>query len=131
MGWGKAIRETLTRHNLPTQLDTIKNYSKGEWTRKVKTAIEKCHIERLIQDCHKIESGVNKRKTKTAHIVDYIKDPSYQRAPLKELLNCIKVETKTILLSRFAFCVMRKKTLKGPIVKSVISVTFMMMRGID
>ena len=101
IGWGKSIHETLTKHNLPTQLDTIKAHSKGEWTTKVKKAIEKSNTNRLIQDCHKTEDGVEKPKTKTAHIVNLIKDPSYQRAPLKELIKCTKIETKTILLGRF------------------------------
>ena len=100
VGWGKAIHETLTTHNLPTHLETIKTHSKGEWTNLVKKAIEKRNTERLLQDCHKKGDEVNVRKTKTASIVDKIKDPSYQRTPLKEFLKCTKLETKTILLGR-------------------------------
>ena len=101
IGWGKSIHDTLTAHNLPTQTDAIKTHSKGQWTNIVKTAIEKRNKERLIQDCHKTENGENKRKSKTAHIVDKIKDPAYRRGPLEELTKCTKLETKTILLSRF------------------------------
>ena len=67
----------------------------------VKSAVEKQNKERLIQDCHITENGTSKRKTKTAHIVDHIEASAYQRAPLKELIKCTKLETKTILLSRF------------------------------
>ena len=67
----------------------------------VKAAIEKRNTERLIQDCHKIENGESKRKTKTAHIVDQIKHQSYKRTPSEELIKCTKLETKTILLGRF------------------------------
>ena len=102
IGWGKSILETLTKYNLPTQLETIKTHSKGEWTNKVKREIEKSNRERLIQDCYKIENGQNKRKTKTSHIIDQIETPSYQRAPLEELIKCTKRETKTIMLGRYS-----------------------------
>ena len=102
IGWGKTIRETLTKYNLPTQLDIIKAHGKGEWTNNVKRVIEKRNTERLIQDCYKIENDQNKRKTKTSHIVDQIEDPTYQRTPLKELLKCTKRETKTIMLGRYS-----------------------------
>ena len=98
---GKIYKETLTKHYLPAQLETIKTHSKGEWTNMVKTAIEKSNTERIIQECHKTEDGERKLKTKTAHIIELIKNPSYQRAPLKELIKCTKIETKTIILGRF------------------------------
>ena len=100
IGWGKNIHDTLTSHNLSTNLDAIKSHSKGQWM-LLRQAIEKRNTERLIQDCHKIENGENKIKSKTAHMVDQIKDPSYQRGPLKELTMCNKLEAKTILLGRF------------------------------
>ena len=77
IGWGKTIRETLTKYNLPTQLETIKAHSKGEWTNRVKRVITKWNTESLIQECYKIENGLNKRKTKTPHIVSRIEDPTY------------------------------------------------------
>ena len=72
-----------------------------EWTNRVKRVIEKRNTERLIQDCYKKENGLNKKKTKTSHIVDQIEDPSYQRTPLKELLKFTKQETKAIMLGRY------------------------------
>ena len=78
-----------------------KSHKKNEWANKVKAVIEKRNTDRLIQDCHKIENGENKRKTKTAHIVDQIEDPTYQRMPLKELMKSTKQETKTILIACF------------------------------
>ena len=101
IGWGKAMKETLTKYNLPTCLQKIKSHKKNEWANKVKTVIEKRNTDRLIQHCHKIDNGENKRKTKTAHIVDQIEDPTYQRTPLKELMKSTKQETKTILIARF------------------------------
>ena len=100
IGWGKTIHETLVKYDLPTNLETIKNLRKNEWKNKVTAVIEKRNTERLIQDCHKIENGRNRRKTKTAHIVDLIEKPTYQRTPLSELLKCTKHETKTILTAR-------------------------------
>ena len=101
IGWGRTMKEILSKYDLPTCLEVIKSHRKNEWAIKVKSVIEKCNTQRLIQDCYKIENGENKRKTKTAHIVDYIEDPSYQRTPLKELMKSTKQETKTILIARF------------------------------
>ena len=74
----------------------------------VKTAIEKRNTERLINDCHKNENGARRRKTKTAHILDHLEDPSYQRRPLNELMKCTKLESKTILMGRFGMLVCGK-----------------------
>ena len=40
-------------------------------------------------------------KSKTAHIIDKIENPSYQRKPLDEILHLTKRETKTLIISRF------------------------------
>ena len=101
IGWGKTIQETLSRHDLPSDIETIKAHGRNEWTNKVKMAIEKANTDVLIKDCHKMENGQKRRKTKTAFIVDQIERPDYQRTPLKELLSCTKHETKTILMARY------------------------------
>ena len=90
IGWGKAIYEILTVHNISTHLETIKNRRIGKWTKLVKQSIEKQNTKRLLQDCHKKEDWEEIRKTKTAHIVDKIRDPSYHRKPLNNLLKCTK-----------------------------------------
>ena len=102
IGWGKSMNEILTKHQLPMELLTIGRFSKYEWTNKVKVEIEKSNKARLLEDLHKTESGEKRRKTKTAHIVDYIEKPNYQRKPLPEIMLCTKQETKSILISRFA-----------------------------
>ena len=101
IGWGKHIQATLSKFDLPTNLDTIKAHRKNEWTQKVKSTIEKQNTERLLKDCHRIENGEQKRKTKTAFIVDHIKEPGYVRGPTKELLKCTKREAKALLIARF------------------------------
>ena len=101
IGWGKSIKETLNRHNLPTDLHTIAQMSKNEWSSKVKNSIEICNKERLLENCYKTEDGIKNRKTKTASIVDSIMDPNYQRTPLPEIMKCTKKEAKTILIARF------------------------------
>ena len=101
IGWGKSIKEILERHSLPTDLQAIRNTCKNEWTMKVKKAIETANKERLLMDCHKIEQGVKKRKSKTSFIVDSIIDTTYQRAPLPEIMKCTKQEAKTLLIARY------------------------------
>ena len=75
--------------------------NKNEWTRRVNGAIEKSNKERLLQDLHKTESGIKRRKTKTAFVVDCIENSDYKREPLTEIMMCTKQVTKVILTSRF------------------------------
>ena len=99
IGWGKNIKTTLSKYNLPSDMKEIKRQTKGEWTNRVTN--ERENKKRLIHECHKLVDGEEVRKTKTTHIVDQIKDTNYKRAPAKELMNCNKKETKTILISRY------------------------------
>ena len=46
LGWGRGIKDTLTKHNLPIDQNEIKAHRKNEWKNKVKGAIEKKNIER-------------------------------------------------------------------------------------
>ena len=101
IGWGKSINQTLTKHNLPTNLQTIKHLRKNEWSKKVDEAIENSNKERLLEDLYKTEDGVQKRKTKTTSIVNLIEHPDYKRRPLSEILLCTKQETKAIVTARF------------------------------
>ena len=102
IGWGKACKEILTKHNLPTDIQTIKNMNKNEWTKKVDKAIEKYNKERLLEDLHKTEGGIRTRKKKTAFIVDCIERNDYNRKPLPELMYYSKRETKVIITARFS-----------------------------
>ena len=94
IGWGKAIKNTLRKHELPTQTQEIASLRKIEWKNKVRLAIEKSNTQRLLDECHKYEQGEKIRKTKTAHIVDVITSTGYQRTISKELLTCNRNETK-------------------------------------
>lgn len=114
IGWGKQINDSLKKHGLPSDLNKIERMSKGEWGRKVKEAIEKSNKNRLLEELHKTESGIRRRKTKTASIVDCIEDQNYQRKPQPEILLCTKRETKTIVISRFGMLECGKN-LKGTI----------------
>ena len=100
-GWGKSCSEILTKHDLPTNLQDIKCLSKNEWTKKVDKAIEKNNKDRLLEDLHKTEEGIRRRKTKTSPIVDSIENPEYHRKPLSEIMKCSKRETRTIIMARF------------------------------
>ena len=95
-GWGKSIKEILERHCLPTDLQTIGNSSKNEWTKKVREAIEKANKESLLDDCHKMEQGVKLQKSKTAFILDSIMETTSQ----PEIMKCTKQEAKTVMTAR-------------------------------
>ena len=101
IGWGKSILSTLTKHKLPTELATIKRQGKYEWKRKVNEAIEIANKERLSNDLHKSENGAVIPKTKTARIVEAVKDPAFKCIPQTIVKSLTKHETKTLVISRF------------------------------
>ena len=101
IGWYKGICQTLTKYKLPEQFSQIQNKTPNEWRNIVKSAIENENKSRLINECHKQSDSETTRKTKTAHIVDKITDPSYSRQPQKELKNLTKQETKILIIARF------------------------------
>ena len=67
----------------------------------MKKSIEECNKKRLLEDCHTKENGTLTIKSKTAHIIDKIKNPSYQRKPLNKILQLTKQETKTLIIAHF------------------------------
>ena len=101
IGWAKSIKETLKSYNLPTEFHTIKNTSRIEWKRQISTEAEKRHRERLHKECYKEKNGEQTIKMKTAPIIKHIAQHTYSRKPSKELLECSKQETKTIMIARF------------------------------
>ena len=101
IGWGKAIISTLNENKLPTDLQAIRGQRKNEWKRNVQKSIETRNRERLLKELHKVENGVEKPKTKTASIIDSIKDPAYQPSPQTIIMRMSKRETKTLITSRF------------------------------
>ena len=101
IGWGKSIRDTLSRYKLPLDLQTIKDTSHIEWKRRVTTEIEKENLERLKRECYKTVNETNVVKTKTKSIINHISKQEYKRGPNKELLSCTKQEAKTILIARY------------------------------
>ena len=70
-----------------------------EWKNTVRTAVEEQNRKRLIEDCQKKVDG--NIVTKTAHILEKIKDTSYTRKPQEELKHLRKKETKTLMIARF------------------------------
>ena len=63
--------------------------------------IEVNNTKRLLDDCHKVVDGVMAPKTKTAHIVKEINKDSYSRKPRADILQCTKLEAKTLMMARF------------------------------
>ena len=57
----KSVIHTI----VDTFWEEIKTHRKPEWTRKVKTAIEKENTRRLLEECHKTENGEERKKTFT------------------------------------------------------------------
>ena len=101
IGWGRNIIDTLRKHNLPTDPQDIRLRGKHEWKRMVKKAIEASNKERLMKDLHKVENGEEKRKTKTATIVDSIKEKDYQTTPQTIIVQLSKRETKALITCRY------------------------------
>ena len=99
IGWAKTIKAILNSLNLPTDFQTIQSMSRNEWKQKVREEIEKANTERLKKDCHNNET--QQPKTKTASIVPLINHRDYRRGTLKELVECTKNETKTVMLARY------------------------------
>ena len=101
IGWYKGIQQTLTKYNLPSDFPEIKDKALNEWKNIVKKSIEDQNKTRLINECHKFTDGIRTRKTKTAHIIDKIENPSYTRQPQEEFKHLSKQETKTLMIARF------------------------------
>ena len=98
IGWGKSINGTLAKHNLPTDLLSIKQLTRNEWNRKSnRKKQQKTTSRRIAQD----GTWCTKRKTKTAPIVDYIEHSNYERKPSPEIMLCSKLETKAIITARY------------------------------
>ena len=101
IGWYKGIQQTLLEYDLPREFPQILTYNPIEWKNEVKRAIEKRNKLRLLEECHIKENGIQTRKSKTAHIIERIEDPHYQRKPTEEILHLTKQETKTLIIARF------------------------------
>ena len=101
LGWYKGIHKTLIKYNLPEDFHQIRTKTTNEWKNIVRTAIETHNKSRLLEDCHKQKDGIKSIKTKTAHIVEKLKDPAYMRQPQSELKHLSKQETKTLIIARF------------------------------
>ena len=61
--------------------------------------------QRILDDLHKIENGLNTPKTKTLTILSKIKDQGYSRKPEPEILMTTKHEAKTIIIARYGMLV--------------------------
>ena len=101
IGWSKSIRESLEEYDLPTDFEVIRTTTKGLWKRTVENKIEIRNRKMLIEECHKKEGDEQVPKTKTKHILDTINNETYCRTIQRELVECNKQETKTLIIARF------------------------------
>ena len=93
--------QTLSDYELPTDFAEIKAQNPNQWKRNVKRAIEKQNKQRLIEECHTRNGDQRTPKTKTAFILNTLKNPSYERNPLTEIGSLSKIETKTLMIARY------------------------------
>ena len=101
IGWGKNINEYLKLYDLPEDHNEIKSMTLRAWKTLVTRKVEIKNTQRLRDDCYKTSEGIRTPKTKTAHIIEKIESPTYQRKTLDELKGLTKHETKTIIIARF------------------------------
>ena len=101
IGWGKSIKEALTEYNLPTDFDEIARTHWRQWKRLITQKTEIMNRNRLLEDCHKTEDGDKVPKTKTAHIIPLINSDTFIREPQKDIIQCNKYDSKTIMIARF------------------------------
>ena len=83
IGWYKSIKKTLHEHDLPDDFTEISSKTTREWERIVKQKIEIKNRQRLIDECFKKENGAKIQKSKTAHILNHLKDDTYERQPFE------------------------------------------------
>ena len=100
-GWFERISNTLKKYNLPTDFQTIATIRPNGWKNAVKLVIEQKNKERLKEDLHKRENGIDILKPKTKSILEKLNDPLYTRQPEREIINTTKNESKTILMARY------------------------------
>ena len=101
IGWGKSINECLRTYDLPTNYSTIRGMTARAWNKLVSFKVEVKNTQRLLSECYKTTNNIQTPKTKTAHIIDKLNNPTYTRQTQPELMGCTKHETKTIIIARF------------------------------
>ena len=101
IGWGKSINDCLKFYDLPEDHNEIKSMTIRAWKNLVTRKVEIKNTLRLRDDCYKVSDGIRTPKTKTAHIIEEIESPTYQRKPLDELTERTKHDTKSIIIARF------------------------------
>ena len=73
----------------------------------VKEAVERKNRDTLIEECYKKQEGAT-IKTKTAKIVDELKNSWYRRGQQKAILHLSKNETKALIIARYGMLVWQK-----------------------
>lgn len=101
IGWSKHIKDVLTQYNLTIIFQEIKVTPWLEWRKKVNTAIETKHLERLNSECYKTTNGVMIVKTKTSSILTEITKSDYKRQPHYSILRTSKQEARNIIFARY------------------------------
>ena len=101
IGWSKSIKSTLRDLDLPTDFSTIKAQTRRAWKNQVKEKIEVKNTGLLIKECYRKENGQSRAKTKTAHIIDHLKEDGYIRNPNTQIMQCNRQDAKTIIIARF------------------------------
>ena len=85
IGWCKSINAALIDYGLPNDYTQIKNMTVRQWTRLVSQRTEIMNYKRLFNDCHKVENGQQRAKTKTAHIIPSLTTNTYLRKPRDDI----------------------------------------------
>ena len=101
IGWSKSIKNTLRELDLPTDFSSIKSQTRRAWKNLVTEKIEMRNTGLLIKECFKKENGQNRAKTKTAHIIEHLRDDGYRRNANAEIMRCNRQDAKTIIIARF------------------------------
>ena len=101
IGWYKGIIQTLTDYDLPVDFEEIRRQRPNEWKNNVRKDFEHKNKLRLIEECYSKINGQDVPKTKTASILERLRDPAYIRNPLKEIMTLSKHETKSLIIARY------------------------------
>ena len=99
-GWAKSLIEKLTEYRLEPDWEKIKALTKNQWKEVVKNAINERNKQKLITNCTTTTPQETKVNTKSKYIYNILTTTTYERSPLKEILNQEKQKTKTIILAR-------------------------------
>ena len=97
IGWAEEIKKKILAYKLDISWAEIEKKSSGEWKIMVTEAIEKEHIQRLLNLCYKDRTT---ERTKTKYMISKLQDQQYNRKEHRPSMKMSRLKAKAIVMAR-------------------------------